>query len=406
MTDIAEYRRVASPMVSGLAAFQGDSFLHTASKISQLLCIATYLRGDAGQIASIQSMSSDLGAPRPRKATMTSLSCSLDRLTELALAPGAFAVAGKQFSLDGAEHEIADTPETRLWRNIRQYRSSMAAFALLNLSLDDDLEIVRVAAASALVNLHPQSSARVHEILRLAINSTNDLAVEMAAAALGDSIPATHAPEWPLTGAYARKLLGAVSLLVHGTFARLGEPKNKWNEPGDPLAVHIKTMASPELHLGDDYFRWSGGYGDDARRSGAQDLFEWCRKRGLTELDTVYAHGHGGNVVLDAIASGLRVRLLVLLHVPILLNDLSYWATIESRVGRIVDLRTDLDWVVLLDGLRTQSRNGFTNELTNVRRLNPAAPAHARVSHSRYVTDSVWKSLDLAIEVKSERSLV
>jgi hypothetical protein len=229
----------------------------------------------------------------------------------------------------------------------------------------------------------------------------------MAAAALGDSVTASaDIIKAPRAGVQMSKALGAVSLLVHGSFPRHGEPKNNWNVPGAPFAAHIKAMASPELHLADDYFRWSGGYGDGARRSGGQDLLAWCKRRGLTELDTVYAYGHGGNVVLDAIESGLRVKLLVLLHVPVLPNDPAYWATIESRVGRVFDLRTDLDWVVLLDGLRTQSRNGFTTELTNVRRLSPSAPAHARVSHSRYVTDSVWKSLDLAGEVTLERALV
>jgi len=68
-------------------------------------------------------------------------------------------------------------------------------------------------------------------------------------------------------------------------------------------------------------------------------------------------------------------------------------------------MRTPFDWVVHLDGLKTHSKNSLPSELTRVRTLASSVPSSFRASHTHYIKDSVWESLDLTNEIKFERSM-
>ncbi len=138
------------------------------------------------------------------------------------------------------------------------------------------------------------------------------------------------------------------------------------------------------------------------------DRFPLVRpRRGIEELDTVFAHSHGGSVVLNAIAAGVRVRLLVLMHTPVLPRPNDEWRTMRTRIGRIVEVRTPLDWVVHLDRLFTHAQNSMPAALSAIsRNLSSPVTGNLRFSHTRYVDDGVWDRLGLTNQIGYERTFV
>ncbi len=402
----------------GLAAYENDDFAHATARASQLICLAVYLGGDDEQIEMIAPFASHLEVPRPRPATKTTLRYSLEWLEAMSLGlkrlggtEGNSELGVFEIELVSANRDVPGRDVNRLWQNIDSFRSSRAAFALLYGSLRDHSESVRVAAASALHALHPMRNSQVVTVLSAGLESQSALIVEMAQSALADS-GLWSPPRQPNGGgpeqesAIATEAIDSASVIIHGTFAALADDKHRWYDPSAALPVRILRESSSDLYVGMDYFRWTGGYTEDTRRAGTDKLLRWCKKHGVRQLSTVYAHSHGGNVVLDAIAQGLKVELLVLLHVPILKRDPRVWALIERSVDRVLDLRTPLDWVVILDGLRTGSRNGFSGELTCVEQPRPPVTQFTAVSHTRYTKDNVWASLGLTSYVLTERSLI
>jgi hypothetical protein len=387
-------------------------------RTSQILCIAVFLSGDEEQIELVKPVAESLGVPQPRPATVSSRATPLNTLLRRAL--GEYAhnpISDKNSDRDLLVKEVTDVSvvaeshSERLWRNIRAFGSSQSAFSYLYHSLDDPSESVRVAAACALENLHPKPNARVDQVLAEGLRSGNLLVREMAKVAHG----ATPDSSEDLFPDVNEEVVGLAkdnaedrthSLLVHGTWSRLSASEERWYVPGAELPLHILKEASPDLYLDRDYFRWSSGYSDGARTTGAAKLLRWCQKHAIETLDTVYAHSHGGNVVLEAMSMGLKVNLLVLLHVPILKRGANEWSAIQENVGWVLDLRTPLDWVVIVDGLRTGSTNAFRGELNCVD--TPSLPINQKtmISHTRYTKHGVWKSLDLASDVREGRSLV
>jgi hypothetical protein len=420
-------------VVRGSEAFNGSTPDHVNSQVSHLLCISMALRGlfrdDSWSpvVASLQKESRLLEAPLPRGATRTCQRLSLETLTNLALVPARATQTDR--GQPGELQTQIDSPATvaapelepgltwaavdRLYGNIRQYRSSRAAFALLNLCLLSDHERVKVASAAALFLLHPKSSEDLLPVLQNASESEDLVVAEMALTASeawdddtqdGDGTEVTADGDQELLDAAvgAESLAGKkVSIVVHGTFARI--VPNAWYKPQADLPVRIRKECSPDLYDKANYFRWTGKYSARQRRRGAQRLIAWCRSRGITKLETVYAHSHGGNVVLNAIQKGLRVNLLVLLHMPVLPRTPKNWKLIEERVGWVLDLRTPHDWVVRLDSLRNFSQNGFGDRLLCVSEPAGAIVDGSAFSHSHFVKDQTWELYDLPNDVAYER---
>jgi hypothetical protein len=313
----------------------------------------------------------------------------------------------------GYEPELTLGAVDRLFENIRWHRSSRSAFALLYLCLQSGHERVRTASAAALSLLHPMSRKYLFPSLEEATKSTDPVVSEIALAAGGqvDETQSSEASEAAAEGTQQALPLALedtsparqkVSIVVHGTFARI--VPNGWHRPSADLPVRIRNECTPDLYEESDFFRWSGGYSPEQRSVGAKRLIAWCRKRGFTELDTVYAHSHGGNVVLNALELGaIKVNLLVLLHMPVLDREPQDWEAIESNVGWIFDLRTPYDWIVSVDGLRNSSRNRFSGQLRCVSLAAGSLLQGSAFSHSHYVKDKTWELHELTNDVAFER---
>lgn len=442
-------------LIRGLEAFGGDTPSHVNSQVTQLLCMARGLlhyESDWNEPEDLYADAYDLGVPLPRQATKTSLSLSLSTLTRLALSSRQEGQNSPETSdelyvseaFQGyVETRTVSTEESfyrdrelddptifgaatsidiieRLYSNIFQYSSSRSGFALLNISMTSSHERVRTASAAALFHLHKRSEHRVRPVLEEALESSDEIVRLMAETSFEPrpeyEYPTQQDPskEFEEKDENKRRILGAnndeddsVSVVLHGTFARLSE--TGWYKPTADLPRRIRKICSKDLYHKNDYFRWSGQYSKRERTAAAAQLVEWCRAKGIKELETVYAHSHGGNVIMEAIECGdIRVRLLVLLHVPILPRNAERWKRIENRTAWIIDLRNPFDWVVWVDILRNRGLNGFGNKVRCVSRM--AGPLMSRGyvtnSHGYYLDDKTWDSYDLADEILYERAMI
>lgn len=114
----------------------------------------------------------------------------------------------------------------------------------------------------------------------------------------------------------------------------------------------------------------------------------------------------GGNVALSAIAMGERVRLLVLLHTPILSRPSAEWASIRSNVGRVLVMRSRADLVMLADGLRTGSAlHPAQSQLAHREVLPHWRDGDAWFSHNLFVSHDNWTKYALAGEVRFEHGI-
>ena len=440
--------------IRGIEAWMGETPDHVNSQVTQLLCIGLLLRGDSALAEEAQALARSVGAPQPRKAGPTAQSLSVDRLRFLVFEPrqsktdptsprddsatlsstraGSESVAQiiQRVQIDaviGGEIDLDVVAE--LWSRIQDRKSARSALVLLGECIKSVHDQVRAVSAAVLSLVHEQNNLEVRTVLE-AFADGSGYAYEFAAIALELSpevreeevseAPAGASPrdesgragqepdsdDPDPEGSVSMGVQGSVSMVVHGTFARLEKVVKQWYRPNAELPNRIRASCSPNLYRGVHYFRWSGGYSDLARTHATDDLLQWCAARQVSALDTVYAHSHGGNVVLEAIDQGLEVRLLVLLHTPVLPRSDAAWRRIQSRTGRILDIRTQLDWVVLLDGLKNGSKNSLPSILGNARPLVPAVHSSFQISHTRYIKDSVWQSHGLTGEVGHERSMV
>jgi hypothetical protein len=261
-------------------------------------------------------------------------------------------------------------------------------------------------AASVLAITHPNRDRVVEAALQAALDEPNGYAPVFARIAVAENFDVRVPTSARLASGPEDPHAQPLSVVVHGTFARLAIPDRRWYLPNAKLPSHIRGTCTPDLYLGTNYFRWSGEYTPKGRTCATDDLLKWCDIRSRRQLDTVFAHSHGGNVILDAIQRGLSVELLVLLHTPVLERTDDEWAAIQQRVGRILDLRNSLDWVVALDKVRNFSHNRLPAQLSNSRRLTPSVPEHLRFSHNRFIKQKTWAKLRLHEEVAYERSLI
>jgi hypothetical protein len=282
-----------------------------------------------------------------------------------------------------------------LWRTARTadgVTAQIAAATLLYTGLASPLEATRVASATQITDLAGQPDVAVRRALEEGLRSDEPTVAEMAAAGLARIEPRHpgligREPQPPTRGPAPTG-----SVIAHGTWSRL---KGTWWRPGGDLFTFLKAGPSPDLYANDDYYRWTSAYDEASRIAAAQDLVRWMKLHSMAGLDTVYAHSHGGNVLLEAAALGVDIRLLVLLSTPARSRPKAQWTKIGQHARRIISLRVHCDLVVLAD----RSRQKFPGEYV---RSIPALPG-VYFDHSALTSPSVWKKHKLADEVVYER---
>jgi len=327
-----------------------------------LLCLSTYIRGSRQQVLAVKGDGQLIGAKMPapflpeedKPIGWWRTEEALNFITQRALV----AHGKSNFAAPWEPGACDPRDQFALWKTFDRTRSPLSALAIINMSLWSKDEVQRVCAAACLASgIRGSSTAKA--ILETAVLSHNPLLANIATAAGGISSGGPSRAFYgfprptPEEAAVGVNYIKSTSLTVHGTWARLDE--DRWYAPGSELHSLLRGEVSPNLFVQDGYFRWSGGYSKSAREDGAWDFALWKRTKDVGSIDTVYAHSHGGNVALSAIAKGERVRLLVLLHTPIVPRSKGEWARIRRNLGRVVVMRSRLDLVMLADGLRTRS---------------------------------------------------
>src|SRR5262245_4211846 len=100
-----------------------------------------------------------------------------------------------------------------------------------------------------------------------------------------------------------------VVLLIHGTFARQGEPGSpNWFQPGSPFWNELNRLVAPHARCNssDELFLWNADNSEMGRREGSRLLRE--RIRQLEKDHTPYhlvGHSHGGSVIWRALRTCL-----------------------------------------------------------------------------------------------------
>lgn len=243
-------------------------------------------------------------------------------------------------SAAASTHEVQATM-AEVAREVYRAPSPLAAGALFEVGLHSTHPLVRVAAAAGAretTRLRPELVA----LLRREADSSQSLVAAVARTALAQVRPSdpallAHLVVPPAGGPRSRE--SQTAALTHGTWGAEGD----WYQPGGDF--HSALAANrPDLDVHDQSFTWSGGYTDLARRDAARELVTWCADQGLATPD-LWAHSHGGTVGNLATGSGLALGRLVYLGWPVHRQ----WFPDPSRVGRVIDVRVNLDLVILVD---------------------------------------------------------
>jgi hypothetical protein len=404
----------SAPVVQGVDAFEHDSVNADLSKAGQMLAMATLVRGDPTQIEALRSDARELGVPGVGAASRDGVRRMLDVDPHDAM----YSTLRNSRDVD-APLRVASTMSSGavkggLWRSADNSGDPSDAVALLRTATLPEFEpsdIEQVAASASLFCLGAEEEeSRLAEFA----SSQNPLVAGIASAALGTKPgPATRGPSSlaTLTPRAADELSpsgggsDSTSIAIHGTGDQLNAPDDAWWRPTSELSMLIRSRATPSLYSGDDNFRWTGGYSDLDRDSAARDLITWQRRQGLSRLDTIFAHSHGGNIALSALNDFGSCSLLVLMHTPVLRREAEEWQALASKVGRVLDCRTRMDLVVLADGLRTGSVARLPAVMRQKRIHPPWQLPGAWFSHSFYVEHENWAEYNLVADVVFERYL-
>jgi hypothetical protein len=219
---------------------------------------------------------------------------------------------------------------------------------ILCLGLGDPDEFIRTGAAISFLDLFDEVSLAVSTLLSVIEDSIDELARQLAETAihrLRAAVPVAP-PLAPLGTQGSAAQLNA-SVLIHGShFAFVGTPIGNWWQPGGDFYNFIKSNFRPNLYNRPDFYTWSGGWSDHARKLAAIELRDWSRNRKLSNLDVI-AHSHGGNVAMWATQLGVEVNKLILLSCPA--HPTNYLPEF-ARVKDVVSYQIKLDWVILADG--------------------------------------------------------
>ncbi|NVO56122.1 hypothetical protein HW561_10015 [Rhodobacteraceae bacterium B1Z28] len=159
--------------------------------------------------------------------------------------------------------------------------------------------------------------------------------------AAGTPQPLPDTPVQPGPGPQRRSGL----ILVHGTHFEFN-PDPDWYYPatGD-LHRYIHPHRN-DIYSGDDFFEWEGRWSDRGRAVAAKNFTAWVRYHGLEGCDVV-THSHGGNVVMKAAESGLKLRRVLFLSCPVHWNK---YNLLHGNITEAYAARVRFDFVVHADG--------------------------------------------------------
>lgn len=420
--DIAAPENPIDPPPPGASVwFDGNS---EDNQVSQLLCLGLYLNGryDDDEQPLIDE-ARRLGVPFVRVAGETARHESMAYLTALSLKLDEYFRPSYLMGNPGDEERqripsLNREHVLRLWNNMETWRSARSAIALLYLNLNNASELVRATAAAVLAAVRDPENAVVTDVLATS-RDISGYAGEFARIASAYTFePPSLDPESSNSETTDSDALaespddGAndwgkdpLSVIVHGTFSGGGNLQKKWYFPRADLPVRIRSNCTPSLYAESaDFFKWTGSYRPSKRDEAARKLSQWCSSRSPSGIDTVIAHSHGGTVAIKAIIEqGLRVRLLVLLHTPVIKRQ--DWNVLLARVGRIADFRAPFDWVVSLDRIFTGSANALPKELLSISKdLSMQLSGKTRFSHVYYRTDSTWDNEAIPPKIAGQRA--
>lgn len=229
----------------------------------------------------------------------------------------------------------------RTVHDLYQNPSFEEAAALFEAGMESPHPLVRVAAAAGAretTRMRPQ----IRLILEEGTRSEDPLVSRLALEALSQIDPKdphvqAHVTRPPKSKKRRRESNTAV--ITHGTFSA----NAAWYQPRGDFYVALDNHR-PNLNLHDRSFRWSGAYSDAARRADALLLKQWIGDQGLVKPD-FFAHSHGGTVANLATKHGVEFKRLVLLAWPVHTR----WFPDFSKVEEIIDIRVNMDLVILLD---------------------------------------------------------
>lgn len=279
-----------------------------------------------------------------------------------------------------SQAKLLGNPEVLLDLAKRLYKRQTvtAAVELMEASLQHDNELVQVAAASSFFHLSTRSE-RLLNILVKGTRSEDELVRNVAATAMSHIAP-EHARLQEMTISNTKAAHAGsthTSLLVHGTFAR----QYSWWKSGGDFHTYLVSSVRNDLYSGGDAFEWSGGYSDNARSIGAADLVQWVAGHNLMGLD-LFAHSHGGSVVMLASNTELSGGELVLLSCPVHVHK---YMPNFSTLRKIVSIHVHMDLVILAD------RGGLRFKHTKIK--EKVIPVW--YNHSATHDPSIWQKYDV-----------
>jgi hypothetical protein len=239
------------------------------------------------------------------------------------------------------EMRISSAESARIAKRLIDRPAAVTAAALVEMNLHNPSRLVRTAAANAALDT---TGPREDVVARLVEGATSrdPLIRDLGRVGLARVDPA-HDALRNLVGRPAslsgNDRTSHTAVLTHGTFAA----RARWWRPGGSFYTYVDGL-TPQLHLHDPSFEWTGLYSDGARRLDAQRMAEWARDQGLGRPD-VFAHSHGGTVASLATHRGLQIDRLVLLSWPVH----AQWYPDFARIRRIIDIRVRWDLVIIAD---------------------------------------------------------
>ncbi|MFI0719440.1 hypothetical protein [Streptomyces sp. NPDC021224] len=385
----------------GERAFGAASGAALWSQAAQLVMLGAQLTGDTDVLDGDEARLLEVPRIRPLRAPFDRTDADrLLRRNAQSLGAPALEYAGDGALAAVASASVAGTAELRrrLWLTVRRAGStavaSEAAAALLYVAAESREEVLRVPAAAEATRL---GGGRPDRRLVDALAEGRGGDPLLRAIAL-DALVRTSGP--PPDGSAGRPpdapggfgpRRGGTSLVVHGTWSRMA---GSWWRPGGELFDYLDRTVVPNLYADPDYFRWEGLNSPASRSLGAEDLIRWSALHGSPDLDVVFAHSHGGNVVLDAAArGGIRARLAVLMSVPARPPDPGVWSAVLRQVNRLVGVRVHCDLVVIA----ARGRQRFGPPVRDI-----TLPG-VWFDHHATVRPEVWAEHGLAAEIRAER---
>jgi hypothetical protein len=285
-----------------------------------------------------------------------------------------------------------------LWELLSGTASPSAAVALLVNQLTSPFEIVRVAAASALLRV-PEERRLGYEALVAETQLRMPTPRALRSLALGTlGGPATETP--------APRETDGVSVGIPGTFSRWHDTQLR---QGTDIYRYLGRKLAPTLYAdGKSAYRWTGQHSADARHDGSAALRQWLASTGNGYFDSIFTHSHGGNVALSAAADGTPIGFLLLIDTPALRRPIHEWAGINSRIGQAISLRSRLDLFVLLDAALSGTEPGDHSDGLNF----DGAFTHTLLtpplyfSHFALMQQKTWDRFEIIDQIRHQQSLV